>query len=368
MPIVIPVEKELHRQQERQQVKHAEVSKQAEVSASVETPHCHNCGAPLPPGAAFCEECGAPQGGNGCVNCGAEVPQGTAICPVCGHPATTRCTYCGSQMSAGDAFCPECGNPRGGIVCPQCNTLNFRSFCRKCNHPLNPMALYAVEEARRDPRFIKAKTIADEIGGLEDEIKALEILLADRKANPPEPEKLLEVDDSTSDSARRLLEEFEKLSGQASAPKPKPAPARPRVVEADAQALTVSADKGSGAGGDFSTGGGPDTTFGAAAARLEKLREQYAAKTAELQRALDEMVPPEDAPPEIKRNFACARMITTYSTETRREKARVCWICNRCQIRHANPSECGVAEFGGRWEVTEITHTYEVKSTHSINI
>lgn len=270
-------------------------------------------------------------------------------------------------MSAGDAFCPECGNPRGGIMCPQCDTLNFRSFCRKCNHPLNPMALYAVEEARRDPRFIKAKAIAEEIGGLEEEIKALEILLADRKAVPPEPEKLLEIDDTTSDTARRLLEEFERLSGQESMPAPKAEKAPERVREKKTPALSLSSPD-SASGGDFSTGGKPDSTFGAAAARLEKLRKEYAAKTAELQKTLDDMVPDEAAPPEIKRNFACARMITVYSTETRVEKERVCWICNRCQVRHRNPSECAVAEFGGRWEFMQVVRTYETKSDHSINI
>jgi len=226
------------------------------------------------------------------------------------------------------------------------------------------MALYAIEEARRDPRFIKAKAIADEIGGLEEEIRALETLLADRQTAPREPEKLLEIDDTASESARKLMEEFERLSGQAHTPKPKEAPAK--VREAEAPALTLSSGSGS-AGGDFSTGG-PDTTFGAAAARLEMLKKQYAAKAAELQQALDDMVPDEAAPPEIKRNFACARMITTHSTVTKKEVSRVAWVCNRCHVRHNNPSECSVAEYGGKWEVSEIYRTYHITSTHSINI
>lgn len=267
-------------------------------------------------------------------------------------------------MNAGEAFCHECGNPRGGIVCPGCDTLNFRNFCRTCNRPLNPMALYAVEEAERDPQFIKAKTVALEVEELEDEISALEALLAAHNAAPPQPEKVLEVDDSASDMARRLLDEFAGLAGQAHSPRQ--AVAQSRIKKAAAPALTLGSADGT-ASSDF-TIDTPDTTFGAAAVRLEKLREQYAAKTAELQRALDNMVPDESAPPEIKRNFACARMITTYSVRTRREKQRVCWICNRCQVRHANPSECAVAEYGGRWEVKEILHKYEVKTTRSINL
>lgn len=353
------MEKELHRQQHIQAQRH----KHAAASVSVPSQHCHNCGAPVHPGASFCEECGAPCSAC-CMNCGAAVSSDTAICPSCGKPATTLCTYCGSPVNAGDAFCSECGNPRGGIVCPRCDTLNYRNFCRKCNHPLNPMALYAVEEAERDPKFIKAKNIAREIDELENEISALETLLAGRDTAPSEPEKLLVIDDTTSDAARRLLDEFADLSGRASSPRA--VVSESRVDKPAAPALTLGTPDGA-ATSDF-TIDRSHTTFGAAAARLEKLREQYAAKTAELQRALDDMVPDEAAPPEIKRNFACARKITAYTTATRREKERVCWICNRCQVRHANPSECAVAEYGGRWEVREVVHKYEVKTTRSINL
>lgn len=351
----------MEQHQQRHQEKHAEKIKFEAATASADVKRCANCGEPLPPGARFCENCGAPQGANRCVSCGAEVPEGTAICPVCGRPATTTCTFCGSEMSAGEAFCPECGNARGGIVCPQCNTLNFRSFCRKCNYPLNPMARYALEEARRDPRYIKAQAIADELDTLEEEIARLEKIVAQGPAvvipPPPQPERVLEIDDTTSNSTARLMEEFRKLSGAGPA-QPKAAPARPQAKAAEpaAKPVSLSASKASG-GNDISLGGTSDPSFGATAARLEQLKKQYAAKADELQKALDAMVPPADAPAEIKRNFACAHRITTRVTETTVERERVCWICNRCHVRHNNPSECCVAEYGGKWVTKEVLRT-----------
>lgn len=224
------------------------------------------------------------------------------------------------------------------------------------------MALYALEEARRDPAFIKAQAIAVDMDGMEEEIRALEVLVANRASAADEPEKVLEIDDTTSDSARRLLDEFERLSRHtptpASKPKPKePAPAAPKL------SVEKSYPKH-----DFVAPAASDTAFGAAAARLEQLKKEYAAKAARLQRALDAMVPDEEAPPEIKRNYSCARMITTHSTVTRKEVSRVAWVCNRCNVRHNNPSECAVAEYGGRWEVQEIYRTYHTVSTRSINI
>lgn len=74
-------------------------------------------------------------------------------------------------MTSEDPFCPECGNPRGGIICSSCNTLNFRSFCRKCNTPLNALAQEALEDARKDVRLKKAIEIAQELENLEEIIQ-----------------------------------------------------------------------------------------------------------------------------------------------------------------------------------------------------
>lgn len=327
--------------------------------ASDEQGKCHNCGAAVPVGARFCEECGAPLGGAcHCVSCGAEVAPGMAICPVCGHPATTSCTFCGATMSAGERFCPECGNPRGGIICPQCNTLNFRSFCRHCNTALNPMARYAQEQARRDPRYIHAQSIADEIANLEAEIRRLETAVesAPVREAPAEPERTLDVDDSLSEETRRLLEEFRKLSGHPGTPAPAPKrEAKPKPKPAEPKPLTLSAEK---------------ATVSRNESHLEELREQFRSKLGELQQALDAMVPDPSDPPEIQRNFACAHKVTllTTTTETRKKIERIAWVCNRCHIWHNNPSECGVAEFGGKWVTKELSYTVTRESSTDTTI
>lgn len=326
---------------------------------------CANCGATVAPGAAFCEECGAPQGGHVCVSCGSTVDPGVAICPHCGHPATTRCTFCGAEMSAGEAFCPECGNSRSGIVCPHCNTLNFRSFCRKCNTPLNPMALYAIEQAKADPRYQRACAIAEQLADMEDEMERLQTLIAQEQARAAEP--LLQVDDRVSEETRRLLDEFERLSREASPVKKRPqTPAAPRVESAPKPAefkIEASAPKSGDVGVGGFRGGVSD-----ASARLEELRSQYREKLADFQKEIDAMIPDPADPPEIQRNFACAHMITTRTTTYRKEKQRIAWVCNRCHIFHNNPSECGVAEFGGKWVTKEITVAVESSSTGSVNI
>lgn len=357
------MEKELH--QEKQLYREQQARQEAAAPGGPGV--CANCGATVAAGAAFCEECGAPQGAHECVSCGAAIDPGLAICPRCGHPATTRCTFCGSEMSAGEAFCPECGNSRSGIVCPHCNTLNFRSFCRSCNAPLNPLALYAIEQAKADPRYQRACAIAEELADMEDEMAQLQSLIAREQARAAEP--LLQVDTEVSEETRRLLDEFERLSREASPVKkrpaaaPAPAPRRESAPKPAEFKIEAPAPGGGDVGAGGFRGGVSD-----AAARLEKLRAQYREKLADFQKEIDAMIPNPADPPEIQRNFACAHMITTRTTTYAKEKRRIAWVCNRCHIFHNNPSECGVAEFGGKWVTKEVTVVVESISSGSINI
>lgn len=329
--------------------------------------HCPKCGAPVTPDALFCEECGTSLPAHTCISCGAEIAPGVVICPQCGHPATTMCTFCGSEMNAGDAFCPECGNSRSGITCPECGTLNFRSFCRKCNHPLNPMALYAVEQAKADPRYQRACRLAEEIADMEEELARLEAAVAREKAAAAEP--LLQVDDSVSEETRRLMEEFERLSREASpikarpaapkpAPKPEAAPPKPAEFKIEAPAAS---------GGSDIEISGPRGGISETEKRLAALKASYAEKVAEFQREIDQMVPNPADPPEIQRNFACAHKVTIRATTYVKEKKRIGWICNQCHVFHNNPSECCVAEYGGKWITKEILVATETTRTDTIN-
>lgn len=355
----LALEKELRREQYQQQ----ESVRQQTAAATQPSAHCHVCGAALEPGAMFCEECGAPQGAGSCGHCGAAIQPGMGICPVCGHPATTNCTFCGSAMDAGQMFCGECGNSRGGITCPDCGTLNFRNFCRKCNRPLNAMALQAVEEALRDPKFIHAKKLADEILDIEEEIARLEAELA----RPPE--RVLEVDDTMSASTRRLLEEFASLSGQPGTPKaaPKAKAAEPETRKA-APTMSVSEPSAKRPASAPASGGGAGGSDFGPADRLEQLRQQHRAKAAELQASLAAMVPDPAAPPQVKRDYVCARMVTTVSTTKRTRQIRTGWVCNRCNVWHKVPSECAFEEYGGVWQTDTITETISTTSTRQVNL
>ncbi len=71
---------------------------------------CAKCGAPLPPNAKFCLECGEKVTSAEqivCPTCGKTVAKGK-FCPECGHKFQTVCPACGAAVS-GSKFCPECG-------------------------------------------------------------------------------------------------------------------------------------------------------------------------------------------------------------------------------------------------------------------
>lgn len=106
-------------------------------------------------------------GGQTCPYCDAEVPKGAEICPECGARLVDYCTFCGSPMDKSQAVCDECGMPAAGVTCPDCGTLNHRSFCRKCNRPLTRAAVRALERAKADPKFQKACQMAQRAAELE---------------------------------------------------------------------------------------------------------------------------------------------------------------------------------------------------------
>lgn len=347
----------LHQQQHQQQYQHRHTS----MSQADDGCNCHNCGARLEPGARFCEECGAPQGGaNACPSCGAAIKAGMMICPVCGNPCTTKCTFCGSEMSAGETFCPECGNPRGGITCPDCGTLNFRSFCRKCNRPLNPMAMYAVEQTKSNPHLQRAAAISKELDEIALEIKQLEqqMAVAPEATFPVDtPQAALDVTDDTSDDTMRLLDEFSRLTGAAPAPKAAPKPAAKAEVK-KAPGLSLEAPNPDNGVGDIGGGNRNGATpGGGAAARLEQLKALYSSKLDELQKELDSMIPDPGLPPEIQRNQACAFKYNyeVTTTHAHQEQRKIAWVCNLCGCHHSCPSECAQPELGGTWITKNVT-------------
>lgn len=312
---------------------------------------CPICGAQIAANTKFCEECGASLGND--------------------KPAGAFCTFCGSDISGNEAFCPECGNPRSGIVCPDCGTLNYRSFCRKCDRPLNPMALYAIDKAKNDPRVKRAAAVKHELDQMEAEIARLEKLAAN-ESRPTSTDALIDTSIEQSEATRRLLEDFAELT--CTSPEPTQQERAQQTVQSQTVKQQQNVEKAKSESASIIDWGSdtPSHNPGAAASQLEELKKQYAAKSAEFQQALNDLIPDPADPPEIQRNFACAAMVTILTTTTTvtKERKRVAWVCNKCNIRHTSPSDCGVREFGGNWIYEDITKVKKTTtaSTHSVNL
>ena len=116
-----------------------------------------------------------PSSSRRCKHCGAEVDQNAEFCPFCGGKLVDYCTFCGAPMSPTDTVCDECGMPANGVKCPNCGTLNVRSFCRHCNTPLTKAALRAVEKAKQDPKVKKVAELLDRAIELEAQLKGTKV-------------------------------------------------------------------------------------------------------------------------------------------------------------------------------------------------
>lgn len=72
---------------------------------------CPKCGAKLPSGTKFCNECGTrilPADEMICPHCGKSVKKGK-FCPECGTRLAGVCPKCGAELPSGAKFCNECG-------------------------------------------------------------------------------------------------------------------------------------------------------------------------------------------------------------------------------------------------------------------
>ena len=302
-----------------------QVQKQAEKQ-DVVAHKCPNCGGTHSDADKFCSECGIGLKGNSCLHCGAATQPNYEICPVCGHNLQAElCSFCGEKMMPDDAFCSGCGNPRTGIICSGCGSLNFRSFCRKCNAPLNALAYEALEEAQKDPKVQKVATIALELEELEQFLREAE------EAMPPELPQISKENRELVNQYKDLLTTFR---GQES---------KKKTVEPQEKTETPKSE--------------PKTKnkFSINIISKEEAMQKYKEKLDEMNAELASMLPDAGMTPQMQRNYYSARKVQILTVT--KIKVPLYWICNAYGCQHARPEECVEPWSGGRWVYSEREET-----------
>lgn len=282
---------------------------------------CSNCGTPCQREDKFCEECGMPLQVESCVRCNTPIQPGWEICPQCGQGLQSElCSFCGSSMEATDAFCLECGNPRTGINCPECNTLNFRSFCRKCNHPLNELAEQEMLNAKRDPVFQEMLVLAQELADLEDKI----LSATSQPSYGDEPDQAIEL----SKEDQKLIGQYKDLfAGSIPVENAYSNPSLPNTPTTTQQR--------------------PKLKLNIKRAEVEQDKHSYKEKLEEMKRLMEKLRPEGDVTPQLQRNYYSARKLPMLKKTV--TKNPVGWVCNLCGCQHKQPSECAQPELGGTW-------------------
>lgn len=336
--------------QQKQQTK-----KKTQASAS-KTHKCSNpdCGATVLPTDNFCTMCGMPQKTHSCKNCGAATEPNWEICPVCKHNLKAEiCSFCGEQMSEGDNFCLECGNPRAGIVCPQCSSLNFRSFCYKCNFPLNNQAQQALKQAKEDPKFRKALALAEELAELEELI----IEFQEAGEAPPELAELSEENKALIDQYKDLLSMFREEKTEEKAEEKKLS-----IDDVDFKSFFGNAFGESDKKEDIEAAPAETKTkinLSFSIANKEEALNKYKEKLSEMQETLQSMIPDAGMTPQLQRDFYSARKIEHITKSKKR--VTLGWRCNAYGCYHNQPNDCVEPFKGGEWiyeEREEITSTW----------
>ena len=240
------------------------LSQQAMQMKSASGVVCPHCGTVNDPDALFCASCGNAIGMSTCPNCGAAVEPDADFCETCRHYIRTDiCSFCGAHLTGYEAFCPECGSPRGGIVCPVCQTLNDFSFCKQCGTPLTDEAHQLMEKIRELPEYKEMQRLATEIQQLEMTIpynnerdvlrdqkniklreKVLRLLAEDRGiANPVIPEsqhKRMSKEEYDAKKQERLDKLAAILENMAQAPQPRPAQVRNYAMACKPQGVRLA--------------------------------------------------------------------------------------------------------------------------------
>lgn len=290
--------------------------KQQQQEVRQEKALCANCRTPYTDADNFCPGCGKILKSNTCSQCGAVTEPNWEICPQCGQNLHAECcSFCGAATNNNDTFCPECGNPKTGITCPECHTLNFRSFCRKCNTPLNPLAHAALEQVRQSPQLQQAFAIAEELAKLEE-------LLSQSSRDTTEEIKTPEL----SEEDRQFVNQYKDLLAAFRGQKYEEIKDLPRPASSESK---------------------PQKKFSLNISDKEEAMAQYNAKLEEMKNTLNAMFPDPDMTPQMQRDYYTA--IKVEITIKSKVKVKIGWKCNAYNCVHSKPNECAEPFRGGVW-------------------
>lgn len=270
---------------------------QMRSAAGIQCPHC---GTINEPEALFCASCGEPIGKASCPNCGAPIDPDADFCETCRHYIRKDvCSFCGARLTGHEAFCPECGSPRGGIVCPVCNTLNDFSFCKQCGTALTDEARQLMEQLKQTPEYKEMQRLAGEIQRLDMTIP--------------------------------YSSEREKLRDQ-------------KNIQLRERVLTLLAEDR----------GITNPVIPPSSKRMSK--EEYDAKKQEqvdrLTAILERMAQKPQPQPAKVRNYAMA---------CKPQGVRLAWECNFKHALHSSPCGCAKPQMGGKWIILGKNTKKEIK-------
>lgn len=270
---------------EREKEVQSGMQMQMNAASGIQCPHC---GTVNDPDAMFCASCGEAIGITTCPNCGAPIDPDADFCETCRHYIRKDvCSFCGARLTGHEAYCPECGSPRGGIVCPVCNTLNDFSFCKQCGTPLTDEAHQLLEQLKQTPEYKEMQLLASEIQRL--------------------------------DMTLPYSSEREKLRDQ-------------KNIKLRERVLTLLAEDR----------GNTHPVIPPSSKRMSK--EEYEAKKQEhvdrLAEILERMAQQPQPQPAKVRNYAMA---------CKPQGVRLAWECNFKHALHSSPCGCAKPQMGGKW-------------------
>ena len=262
---------------------------------------CQSCGTQNDAEAMFCASCGRPLKMGSCPNCGSETDPEADYCEVCHHYIPTDiCSFCGTRLADGEIYCHECGNPRGGLVCPVCNTLNDFAFCKQCGAPLTDEAKTLVADMKKLPDYQLLVTAARELEELNMQL-------------PYTSERDVVRDQMNEKLRERVLMLLAKDKGV------------PNPVVPKQESRRLSKEE------------------------LQRRKEEKMKLVTEI---LDRMAVPALPSPVKARNYAMAQ---------KPAGVRLAWVCNWKHAMHSSPCGCAKPHLGGKWVILGKNNNQEIK-------